>query len=308
MGKYTQAEIVSEIKRVRGILKKPPSRPEFLSLSSISNRQILNTFGSWSAALSACGFGAQQPKPSQITVEDIRTKRLPLYRENRVPTLFIGDTHFPFSVAIGEIYEYLVSHKEIKRVVQCGDLYDLYAAPGSKFPRSHITLNPWEEISEGRKCADTMWGTIQKIRRFECIQLLGNHCTRVHRKVLTNAPELEPFIEFNKWYEFPDVRTVLDPREIVQMDDYGVMHGHYARLGQHRDAYMQNIVCAHSHRPGILYKNYGSPDQPRVLFEFNVGYLGDASSLPLSYTPTKLSDRTNSFGVMDGDGPRVILI
>lgn len=64
------------------------------------------------------------------------------------------------------------------------------------------------------------------------------------------------------------------------------------------------VVCGHSHRAGLFFKNYGDA----TLFEMNAGYLGDPESKALSYTPQKHTHWTHAFSVIDEHGPRVITL
>lgn len=218
-------------------------------------------------------------------------------------TLCIGDTHFPFTnLKALELINSLVDKLKPDRIVQIGDLYDHYAY--SRFPKSmHIT--PKEEINQGRLMATEMWGRIKKKRpSAECIQILGNHCARPLKRVEELIPQAEDLIapSFKELYTFKGVATYLDPREVVIRDDIAFLHGSKTRLGDHALELGINVVVGHSHRGGVFYKRHFG----RTVWELNCGFVGDADSKALSYTPTKISQWTLGVGWIDEMGPRFI--
>jgi hypothetical protein len=64
------------------------------------------------------------------------------------------------------------------------------------------------------------------------------------------------------------------------------------------------VICGHSHRAGLFYKNFGDA----TLFEMNVGYLADETSKALSYTPQRHTHWTKAIGELDAHGPRLVML
>ncbi len=222
------------------------------------------------------------------------------------PTLIISDTHFPWvsKRVLDAIYEWANKYKP-ERVVQIGDLYDMYAH--SKFPRSQNIYQPKQEEELGRKGAQEMWVTIKSIvPSAECVGLVGNHDIRALRRTLESLPSLEHVIE--KYLEalmtFDGVRLITDPREEYVADGVTYMHGYKSRIGEHLSYNLANTVHGHTHRGGTTFKRIAGA----TLWELDVGFAGDVESKVFHYTPTKSSAETPGFGWVDSSGPRFVLV
>ena len=232
--------------------------------------------------------------------------RKPLLGVGNKKILCIGDAHFPWvhKGALEAIYQYIRVNPDITDVVQLGDLYDMYS--WAKFPRSHMLYTPKAEIELGRAMAEEMWATIGNMlpnaRRY---QIMGNHDVRPLKKVMELVPEVEIFVEFSKWFEFPGVKTVTDHREWLEIGNVSFTHGHLSTPGAHARSFDRNVVCGHSHKGSVQYLNCRDG---KMLFELNCGYIGDPMSRPMSYTAKNQVPWTLGFGVIDQWGPRFIAL
>jgi len=314
--------LVAEVKKLASELGKVPTREEFRSHSSIGERAYLKHFGGYSILLQAAGLKKSldnfNPNDAfrvevvsrEIPKHDLEVRQYDLNSSQKI--LILGDTHFPWVSVEGlsAVYQFIDNHKDISVVIQMGDLYDMFS--WAKFPRSHLLYNPEQEIQVGRKMAEEMWATIQSmLPNARCVQILGNHDIRPIKKCLEFAPELEPFIQFKHFFQFRNVELVEDAREPFKLGDISFMHGHLSGLGAHARKYLRSVVCGHTHRGGCVTIPMGEngavgKDAPRTLFELNAGFLGDPTSRPMSYTPTKINEWTIGFGYIDEWGPRFI--
>lgn len=313
--------LVAEVKEVAVQLGHTPSRDEFRKHSKIGEKAYRTEFGSYTILLQAAGltksidgfnpnkiFCAPVPNPEVYKPNTI----VCLSKPNKEKVLILGDTHFPWInvEALSAIYQYIERNTDISTVIQLGDLYDMYS--WAKFPRSHLLFNPEEEISVGRKMAEEMWATIQRmLPHARCVQILGNHDIRPIKKCLELAPELEPFLQFKQFFSFEKVELIDDPRQPFELDGVFYMHGHLSGLGTHARKYLRSVVCGHTHRGGVVTIPMGvngsdGSESPRTIFECNAGYLGDPKSRPMGYTPTKINEWTPGFAVIDEWGPRFI--
>jgi len=318
-----QHSILSELKSLASELGKVPTRDEFLNFSKHSRHSIAKAFGSFSAAILAAGMGgcaaetreqrAAKKRKQEIKgifntdiVEHIKSQieRKPI--SIKVPgtksILVIGDTHFPFVChdTLALIF-YWCEIMQPDYVVQVGDLYDMFAH--SKFPRTHLTFNPRDEIEHGFFMAKEMWSRIKKLcPHARCYQMRGNHDARPLKRILECYPEGEVFFSIEKYFEFKDVVNHADYREELVIENIIFHHGYLTKLGAHADYNMNNTVVGHTHKGGVVYRN--TPNG--VIWELNAGYCGDPTSKALSYMPQKITKSTKGFGFIDALGPRFI--
>lgn len=317
-------KLVAEVKQIAIDLGHAPSRREYRQHSKYGERAYTRIFGGYTLLLQAAGlkkfaekidpqaaFRAEMPATPAPSEGGLHPKTRSYDPKtgvcNRI--LVLGDLHFPWASvdALTAVYAFIEAHPEIDMVVQVGDLYDMYS--WAKFPRSHLLYNPREEIERGREMAEEMWSKIRKmLPRARMVQLLGNHDIRPMKKVLELAPELELFLSFKKYFEFPDVELVEDPREPFEVNGIFFMHGFLSGLGTHARKYGRSIVCGHTHKGGVVSIPLAGPNQygTTVLFECNAGYLGDPTSRPMSYTPSRMNEWTLGFAYIDEWGPRFI--
>jgi len=156
-----------------------------------------------------------------------------------------------------------------------------------------------------RKGAQEMWKKIKStVSKAECYQLLGNHDIRPMKSVIEKYPEIELFIDFSKWFQFDGVTSCMDIRQELKIDGINYIHGYRGKLGEHMEYMRQPVICGHTHRAGVVFKNYGD----QILFEMNVGYIGDPESKALSYTAQKHSHSTHAVGLINENGPQVIIL
>lgn len=317
MHKHDAHEIIAELHRLAGDLGRPPTRDEFVTHGRITRDRLVKVFGSFALALQAAGLKRDVPprKASEIFRAPVPERTVPEKPQHTRPAvapqgvkkiLCLGDLHFPWANvdALSAVYAYIEKNPDIDAVVQLGDLYDMFAA--SRFSRSLNTYSPHEEIERGRAMAEDMWRKIHAmLPRARLYQILGNHDIRPLARVIDKAPELEPFIELRKWFEFEGVQTIHDPKQPLELAGYTFMHGHLSKLGDHARAYTRSVVCGHSHRGGCVTIPLCNAEGT-VLSELNAGYLADPTSRPMGYLPTRLNHWTLGFGVIDEWGPRFI--
>lgn len=308
-------DLIAELHRLSAELGHVPTRDEYQTHAKISRDRLVKVFGSYAVALEAAGLSRERPTPKKAS-EFLRAAvphRVIPDRSSTVPTaatadattvLVLGDLHFPWANvdALSAVYAYIAEHPHIDAVVQVGDLYDLFA--WSRFARSLASYSPHEEIERGRDMAEGLWAKIRALLPGAALyQLKGNHDSRALLRCLEKAPELEPFLALDRFFEFEGVTTIHDPRQPLELAGYSFIHGHFSKLGDHARHYLRSIVCGHSHRGGVVTMALGDG---RIVSELNAGYLADASSRPMGYTPTRMNAWTLGFGVIDRWGPRFI--
>jgi predicted phosphodiesterase len=323
MSKAEAHEVIVEIHRLASELGHAPTRDEFQAHSrGVTRDRLVKLFGSYSLALQAAGLKHEKPLPkkaSELFRAPVPERPIPERPAHTRPAaasqgvkkvLALGDLHFPWANvdALSAVYAYIEAHPDIDAVVQLGDLYDMFAA--SRFSRSLNTYSPHEEIERGRAMAEAMWAKIRELLpRAQLHQILGNHDIRPLARCIDKAPELEPFIELRRWFEFPGVITNHDSKLPLELAGYTFIHGHLSKLGDHARTYGRSVVCGHSHRGGVVTIPLGSAaigGPERVITELNAGYLADPTSRPMGYLPTKMNPWTTGFGVIDEWGPRFI--
>lgn len=305
-------ELIVAVKQLAEELGRVPSCNEFRRVRNARGSIENSSFKTYTRLLEEAGLvesvGVVKSNNS-IFEKDIRN-HLESYeapekivRSQEYPKILIlGDTHFPFchSDALAKAIDFA---KEAKPdfVIQIGDLYDMYSH--SKFPRSQNIFTPKEEEDKAREMAEDMWRKIVP-HSGKCIQLLGNHDSRPLKRTLEAIPTMEHWIEkyFQELLSFTKVETIYDFREGYKISDITFIHGFLSGLGRHRDHFMGNLVCGHTHTAGVSYKQIDG----KIIFEMNVGFLGDQYSKGLSYTPSKTVPWTLGHGYIDKWGPRFI--
>lgn len=214
--------------------------------------------------------------------------------------LCLGDTHFPYhsEVAFKQVYRIAKSF-DPTHVVQMGDLYDQFAF--SKYGKV-IKILPEEELQVARALAEEMW---INFKGRACYQLMGNHDDRALKKAVSVAPEIAPLVgkSLRELYTFPSVKTIHDGKEELILSDMVFHHGHRAKLGDHVKHNREKTVVAHTHAGGVVYY----PTRRGMIWELNVGFLGDIRSTAFNYRAQKAFHTTTlGVGLIDELGPRFV--
>lgn len=311
--KLDQHELIAALKNLAIELGRTPTRDEFASHIR-SRKAITDAFGSYSTLVQAAGFEpAQAPRITNAIFErdlsTVMSEHVPRPKMPRAPyerTLFIGDTHFPFvsQETLDAIYRRIEVFQP-KRIIQVGDLYDLYAH--SKFPRSLNIYSPQQEEKLAREGAEEMWKTVRRLAPdAECVQIKGNHDIRPIKRTLECLPALEHVVSryLDELMSFDGVTLIKDSRQEYFFDDVQVLHGYRSGIGGHRDFAMKNSVHGHTHKGGVSYRRL----EGRTIWELDVGFVGDPESKVMGYTPQKTHDCTNGWGEIDELGPRFIAL
>lgn len=216
-----------------------------------------------------------------------------------------GDTHFKWHHK-GAIISALKRLKEFnpRAVIQIGDLYDMLSF--SRFARSQNFISPQQEQIQSRQQAEEFWKYVKLAApNAELYQIMGNHDSRALKKIMEKAPEYEFVVlgAVEDMMSFKGVKTILDPREELLIDDVTFIHGYHTKLGNHMMESHDNICCGHSHRAGIMYHPWNN----KIKWELNVGFLADKDAVPLSYTQRKrFSKWTLGWGEIDAEGPKFV--
>ena len=327
-----QHDLIADLKAIAVQLGKVPSRDEYLKNTRItSRRQIDRVFGSFTSFILASGLGKSDREerkaekrrakrrvknffsssvrpdtPTEKETAPLRETPPPL--EVFQPTIAIPDLHCPWWDVGGvmlalQYIKHFYARGELLNVVQLGDAYDFYAA--ARFPRSHLLLNPGEEVEKGRKQLEWFWAEVHRIApKANKYQLLGNHDLRPHKKILQDAPELEAFYDFKPLFDFPNVTTHHTHREPLLIGTVAYIHGFLSQKGRHRSKLLTHVVHGHTHKGNLEWSKM--LDTGRWLFELDCGLLGDASSKPLGYTSVKETKWTKGVGYIGRYGPRFI--
>lgn len=223
--------------------------------------------------------------------------------------LFIGDIHFPFEnimslkrvmKAIGELKPYVV--------VQVGDLFDFFSF--GRFARTYNLYTPQHELMLGKQKADRFWGNVRKlVPTAKLYQVRGNHDERPLNTILRKAPELECFLDIERYFKFPGVHSQPSETEELVLRAFGrdicVMHGFLTRPGEHL---RKNLICtvtAHTHHGWVHYHRM----RTEVIWELNAGWIGGPTYHPIPFGYTKqrqFARQTQGFGALDKWGPRFV--
>jgi predicted phosphodiesterase len=311
-----QHEMLSALKTLASELGRTPTRGELSSRLRGFNYHLPRLFRNYALLLQAAGMETynerRKPKPLggeifEVSIDERMASFQPAPSEQPkeyAPTLVIGDTHFPFASqrVLDTIYGWALKHQP-KRIVQVGDLYDLYGM--SKFPKSMNVYMPQEEQALGRKQAEAMWAELRKAApQAECVQLKGNHDLRPMKQTLAHLPALEHVVSkyLDELMSFPGVTLISDERQEFVADGVNYIHGYRSGLGAHREFMLANVVCGHTHLGGVTYRRI----RGQTLWELNAGLVGDPESKAFSYTPQKTIPWTPGFGYIWPWGPQFI--
>lgn len=287
-----------------------PNRDEFCRLIPDGKRRIDKEFGNWTLFIQAAGLGRKKID-NTIFERDIE-RHLERHEPATIPVqqpwpraLFIGDTHFPFihRPTLEQIFDFTEAMKP-EVIVQVGDLFDLYSH--AKFPRSHNVFTPKEEMATARDGAQKMWAELKRrAPKARCVQITGNHDARPAKRILEVYPEAEDWIEeiMARAMSFDGVELIKDFREHLELPgNVRVIHGYLSGIGKHREFNMTNVVCGHTHKGGVVFRQV----REEIIWELNAGLTGDPSAKGLSYTSQRVVDWTLGWGWLDEYGPRFI--
>lgn len=220
----------------------------------------------------------------------------------------LGDVHLPFHhKVILPLALWHACRGSFDYFIQVGDLHDRYSA--APFARSFNLFTPRQEREWCRYYAEILWGVVNThMPKTEKYQLLGNHCIRPKKQGLAKAPEFEDEIAeaLERDFTFDGVKTILDPREELYLDDICYLHGYLMPMGAHALFNLKNFVGGHTHRGGTFFLPKDGHELP-MIWELNAGYVADPFAKGLAYTMQKRATRwTHGFGIVDDLGPRFI--
>jgi hypothetical protein len=155
--------------------------------------------------------------------------------------------------------------------------------------------------------AEEFWHDVKKASpKAKCFQLFGNHDCRPHKQ-LANAGSQYSFLynSIDSLLNFDGVETIGRNQNELIIDGVCYEHGFRTGPGAHCIANKMPTVVGHSHQGSVIFIRSGED----VHFELNVGYLGDAGSVPLSYGEQRRFSRwTQGFGLLDFAGPRFVAL
>lgn len=308
-------ELVAAVKALALELGRTPLRDEFARRITNAKQKLLD-IGGFSVLLQAAGLETNKVRKCRLSREEVYGRDIAEVIESHTPKivestsqsfepiLAIGDTHFPFAhkPTLEKIYRFAEKHQP-KHIVQLGDLNDQFAH--SRFPASRNYYKPDEEMELARMQGVEFWLELQKAcPKAKCWQITGNHDARALKLILNAAPTLESLItkSINALYEFDGVQTIHDYREELMIQGVMFHHGYMTQLGRQRDFVQNNLVTGHTHKGGVLYR----PLQGKTIWHLDAGFVGDAESKAMSYTPQKASAWTLGWGFIDEYSARFI--
>lgn len=308
-------DLISKLKDMAIELGRIPTRNEFCKGVKAARYHITKHYQEYSVMVHAAGLDPNRTtkavsniifeKSIEEQIEGFIPKvKHPFIETEFTSSIIIGDTHFPFvhKEKIKKVLEFIDFVKPA-RVIQIGDLYDMLSH--TKFPRSMNVYTPKEEMDLARAGAREMWKKIRmSVPKAEMYQILGNHDIRPMKRILERYPEGELFLDFEKWFLFDGVQAEMDTRKELILDGIAYIHGHGSKLGQHMEYMRRSVIHGHTHRAGIVYKNYGDT----ILFEADAGFVGDMESKALSYTPQKYTHSTHTILQINQFGPQIIIL
>lgn len=213
--------------------------------------------------------------------------------------LAIPDLHFPWHHQDTLTWIYGVAKtRQPDVIIQMGDLYDMYSM--SRFARTHNLMTPKQELAEGRLGAATMWKYLKSLcPKAECYQIRGNHDVRADKQILDKCPEIESLVEMKPIFEFPGVTTVMDSGQELELDGVLYVHGHYLKLGDHMNYFLQPVVHGHTHKGGTIFKK----QRGQLLWEMDCGFCSDETAVPMRYGASRRTHWTLGCGWVDENGP-----
>lgn len=218
----------------------------------------------------------------------------------------IPDLHFPFvhKDCLTWIIEDVIKYEKPDIIIQLGDLEDQFSF--SRFARTNNLMTPKEELDSALALSGVMWERVRKAAPDAMrVQILGNHDIRISKRVMDELPELETLIMdgLAQRYQFKGVKTVMDPKQEVEIDGVIYTHGHYTKLGDHMKYFHQSCVHGHSHRGGVMAQRI----RETTLFELDAGFCSDETAVPLRYGATRRSHWTLGCGKVDKYGGHFLL-
>lgn len=224
-------------------------------------------------------------------------------RTPRHRVLVLGDIHAPFhsKEAITKVYD-MVMELRPTVIIQVGDALDLFSF--SNFPKKPLArMSARDELSEGLAVMNEIWEVMRKkAPRAKCIQILGNHCVRLNKRIIEKAPELHGLVDIGKLMDFKGVETIKDYSDFVVIDDVAYHHGFKTKPLDHARHFERSAVVGHTHRSWVQWE----PINGKLCFDMSVGYLADPQHDALKYRETKIHKWVHGVGVIDQAIPAFI--
>ena len=325
-GKREMHDIIQAIQACAAELGHVPSKREFTLWGKGPHHScVVRHFKSWSAGVIASGLTPNEPSVKKTSApkimliddpEEIRevieqTQQRKIIRLNKYKKiLVIGDAHFPFvnKEAISMIY-WIIETEKPDIIIQVGDLFDCYAQ--SKFPKCLNIYTPEAEWELAKAMARDFWTKIRELApQAQCFQLMGNHDIRSGMRGQEKAPETAHLIRptVRTAFTFDGVTTIHDPTEELFIEDIAFVHGYFTSgASKHMEYMRMNVVHGHTHRASIVYKPYWDTNLTEtLLWEMDVGLVGDPFSKALSYRAQRIHNWTTGVGIIDRYGPRFV--
>ena len=298
-------------------LGRTPTRNEFCPSIKGGRSRVDREFGNYTTLCLAAGLSPNDGANNKLT-NKIFEVNIDTHLQNYIPRediprppyesmAVISDIHWPFhkQTVIDRFIEYVGDVKPVWAIID-GDAWDMYSH--GKFPRSHNIFTPEQEEQSAKEKNVEFWRKVQLASPVtKCVQMMGNHDVRPLKRTMEAQPQIEHWVKKymeEHLFKFEGVRIIMDPREELMIGDIAVFHGYRSQLGAHRDYTLYNCINGHTHRPGVVFKRI----RGQTLWEMNCGLAGDPEAKGLTYTPQKITEWVNSFGVVDKIGPRVVII
>ena len=312
-------DLIKILKDLAVQLGRTPTVFEFIEKAPITKHRLYTGLGGYAALIQSAGLDA--PKPRKIdnsifnaSIEDaIAGSKRPKALKEIIGDMRIaiaGDRHEPFSDdGCTDAFHGFIKEVQPTHIIQDGDLLDMYSY--SKFAKSQNIYTPKEELALGRKKSEQFWYKCRKLApKAKCYQMLGNHDWRPYKRVLEALPEGEDVFKemFLNWFRFDGVELITDPRQELIINEVGIFHGHRTNLGDHMNHLLMCVAVGHTHLGGTVFRNLfdANTGQNRIIYELNVGYMGNPESKVFGYTPQKITKSTRGWGYIDKWGPRFI--
>ena len=298
-------DIIKEIKRISkhfGVEPHQLTPVQFFSIAETTEWDV-RKLGGFKKVLDS--LFPVTIKAEQSLVDQLRKpKKLILKSEDFIDAVVIGDMHliWPDADVVNRIMDD-IARKPPKFVIQMGDLYDFYNF--SKYKKSRNLVMPKTELVTGKAMADKFWNNVKdaapKAKKY---QLIGNHDERVIKMIYEKFPEIESLFDPNSLFKFDSVHTMESESDELIINDTMFIHGYLSKPGDHAKKNGMNVVCAHSHRPGLEVMHYNG----RTIYEVNAGYVSNPLAPCFKYGQQKRKNWARSYVRMDEHGPRVIIM
>lgn len=218
----------------------------------------------------------------------------------------VGDTHMPFhcSDTLLSILK-AIEALQPRYVVQMGDLFDQYSF--SRYGKSLNIATPEQELVAGLETARAFWESVRKrAPAARCYQLLGNHDTRLDKKLAEKMPELGGLVDSSSLFTFKGVESMKTDRDVleltVQGEPWALHHGFLSKPGDHVKYFQKSCVTGHSHRAHIIPHKI----HDKLLWDCNAGYAGDPTAAVFKYGATVKNAWTRGYLTIDSLGPRFV--